>query len=70
VNREALFRLIDDGPPFGLPVVAGRLIGSQQGAVVADASSAKALLVEDSEPISSGPPAFAAPGSDDQRGKS
>jgi adenosylcobyric acid synthase len=78
VNRDALLRLIDDGPPSGLPVVAGKPISSrpvsgsapQRGAVVGDASSAKAPLVEDSEVSSSELPTFAAPGSDEQRSKS
>src|SRR3712207_1647195 len=31
VDREALMRLIDDGPPFGLPVVAGQLVSWSAG---------------------------------------
>ena len=72
VNREALVRLIDEGPPFGLPVVSSQLsaIGGQQGVVGGDASGAKAPLVEDSDVSSSEPPAFAVPGGDEQRGNS
>jgi len=31
VDREALLSLIDDGQPFGLPVVSGRLVGLSAG---------------------------------------
>jgi len=48
VDREALFRLIDDGPPLGLPVVSSQLVSGQLSAIsgqqiaVGDASGAEA----------------------------
>ena len=71
VDRGALLRLVDDGPPFGLPVVSHQLSAiSYQQTAVGDASSAEAspFINDDiSTPISS---AFAAPSSDEQRGES
>jgi len=71
VDREALLRLIDDGPPFGLPVVSTQLsaISGQQTAV-SDVSSPEALPSANDEISVSVPRAFAAPGTDEQRGKS
>ena len=72
IDREALVRLIDDGPPFGLPVVAGQLISRSAGQQPADSVASR----PEASPLANGegpafiPPAFAAPGSDEQRGKS
>jgi hypothetical protein len=42
VDREALLRLIDDGPPFGLPVVSHQLSAvSGQQAALGDAPHAQ-----------------------------
>ena len=48
VDRESLFRLIDDGPPSGLPVVTGQLVSRSAGrhrAVVGDVSNTAASAV-------------------------
>jgi adenosylcobyric acid synthase len=44
IDREALLRLVDDGPPSGLPVVAGQLVSrsASQQTAVGDASSPEA----------------------------
>jgi adenosylcobyric acid synthase len=70
VDREALLRLIDDGPPSGLPVVSSQLsaISGQQTAV-GDAFSPEALPSSNGEISVSVPRVFAAPGNDEQRGK-
>jgi adenosylcobyric acid synthase len=72
IDREALLRLIDDGPPSGLPVIAGQLISRSAGqqAAVGDVSSPEALPWVNGEVSVSITPAFAAPGSDEQRGGS
>jgi adenosylcobyric acid synthase len=46
VNRDALLRLIDDGPPFGLPVIAGQLVSmsASQQTAIDDTPSAEASL--------------------------
>ena len=71
VDREALLRLIDDGAPAGLPAVACRLVSRSAGQRLADsvASCPEAPPVVNGEIPASIPPAFAVPGSDDQRGK-
>jgi adenosylcobyric acid synthase len=48
VDREALLRLIDDGPPLGLPVVSGRLVGRSDGrqTAVGDVSGAHPVPAE------------------------
>jgi adenosylcobyric acid synthase len=71
IDRGALLRLVDDGPPSGLPVVACQLVGwsaSQQN-VIGDASGVEASP-SNYEVSMSIPRAFAAPGSDEQRGES
>jgi adenosylcobyric acid synthase len=72
VDREALLRLIDGGPPDGLPVVAGRLVGRStiQQTAVGYASSAEASPSANGETPASNPPALAAQSNDEQRGKS
>ena len=72
VDREALLRLIDGGPPDDLPVVAGQLVGrsTSQQTAVGDASSAEASPSANGETPASIPPAFAAQSNDEQRGKS
>jgi adenosylcobyric acid synthase len=71
VDREALLRLIDDEPPFGLPVVSSQLSAdSNQLTAVGDSSSAEASpLVNDEIPAST-PPAFAAQSSYERRSES
>ena len=67
VDREALMRLIDDGPPSGLPVVSSRLSAlSPQQVVSGGTQDAKAPRREDNAPAFS-PLASAASG-DEQRG--
>jgi adenosylcobyric acid synthase len=64
VDREALLRLIEDGPPSGMSVVSG------QQTAIGDASRAKAppsVTGEVSPPI---PTAFAVPGNGEQRSES
>jgi adenosylcobyric acid synthase len=64
VDREALLRLIEDGPPSGMPVVSG------QQTAIGDASRAKAppsVTGEVSPPI---PTAFSVPGNGEQRSES
>jgi len=68
VDREALMRLIDEGPPSGLPVVSSRLSAfSPQQVVSGGTQDAKASRREDNAPAFS-PLASAASG-DEQRGK-
>jgi adenosylcobyric acid synthase len=72
IDREALLRLVEDGAPEALPVVAGQLVSwsaSQQAtAGVASRPEAPPLVNGDiSAPIS---PAFAVQSSDEQRSKS
>ena len=71
VDRDALLRLIVDGPPSGLPVVGGRLVSSSaaQQTAVADVSDDKASPSVDGEMSPSIPPAFAVPCSGEQRSK-
>jgi len=64
VDREALLRLIEDGPPSGMSVVSG------QQTAIGDASRAKAppsVTGEVSPPI---PTTFAVPGNGEQRSES
>jgi adenosylcobyric acid synthase len=70
VDRDALLRLIEDGPPSRLPVVSGRLIGgsADREAPVAEVSGDGASPPVDGE-MSPIPPAFAAPGSGERRGE-
>ncbi len=71
IDREAMLRLIDDGPPFGLPVVSSQLSAiSNQQTAVGDSSSAEASPLVNGETPASIPPAFAAQSSDEQRSKS
>ncbi len=60
VDREGLLRLIDDGPPSGLPVVSG------QQTAVSDGSSPQTLPTANGEISVLVPRTFAAPGSDEQ----
>ena len=70
VDREALLRIVEDGAPEKLPIIASRLVSRSAGqhTVVSDSSGEKA-----SPPVNSGMsnilPAFAVPGSDEQRSK-
>ena len=68
VDREALLRLIDDGPPSGLTVVSGQLsaVGGRQ-AVRGGMASAEGARTEAGEPLASIPLAFTARGGDGQR---
>ena len=68
VDREALLRLIDDGPPSGLTVVSGQLsaVGGRQ-AVRGGMASAEGARAEAGEPLASIPLAFTARGGDGQR---
>jgi adenosylcobyric acid synthase len=70
VDRDALLRLIEDGPPSGLPVVSGRLIGGSAGreAPVSEVPGDGASPPVDGE-MSPIPPAFAAPSSGERRGE-
>ncbi len=70
VDREALLRLIDDGPSFGLPVVSGRLsAASGRRAVNGGMPGAEGSRTEDDEVAASVPLAFTIRGGDGQRGK-
>jgi adenosylcobyric acid synthase len=71
VDRNALLRLIEDGPPSGLPVISGQLVSrsAAQQTVVADVSGYKASPSVDGEMSPSIPPAFAAPSSGERRSK-
>jgi adenosylcobyric acid synthase len=70
VDRDAMLRLIDDGPPLGLPVVSGRLsaVGGRRAANggIADAEGSRA---EDDGVSASVSFAFTTRGDDGQRGK-
>ncbi len=74
IDREALFRSIDDGVSEKLPIVNSQLstISGQQRAAVADAPlRAGAFSVPNGEDVSRfHPSALAIPGSDEQRSKS
>jgi adenosylcobyric acid synthase len=72
VDRNALLRLIDDGQPQGLPVVAGQLVSrsASQQTAVGDAPGEKASPSMNGEMWSPIPPAFAVPGGDEQRSES
>jgi adenosylcobyric acid synthase len=71
VDRNALLRLIEDGPPSGLPVISGQLVSSSaaQQTVVADVSGDRASPSGDGERSPSIPPAFAVPCSGERRSK-
>jgi adenosylcobyric acid synthase len=70
VDREGLLRLIDDGPPSGLPVVGGQLSAfSFQQNAISDGSSPQTLPTANGEISVLVPREFAAPGSDEQRAK-
>ena len=71
VDREALLRLIDDGPPLGLPVVSGQL-SSFSGGRDRDGGtvSAQGLPLADDRAPASTPLAMQMPGGDEQRGNS
>ncbi len=66
VDREALLRLIDGGPPSGLPVVSSQLsaVGSRQ-VVYGGTVAAEASRREDGVPVPT-PLAFATSGGDEQ----
>ena len=68
VDREALLRLMDHGPPSGLTVVSGQLsaVGGRQ-AVRGGMASAEGARTEAGEPLASIPLAFTARGGDGQR---
>jgi adenosylcobyric acid synthase len=70
VDREALLRLIDDGPPIGLPVLSGHLSadGDRQ-AVKGGVASAEGLRAEGYEAPASVPLAFTGRGGGGQRSK-
>jgi len=72
VNRDALLRLIDGGPPSGLPVVAGQLVSRLAGqqTVVADISGDKVSPPVDGEMSPPNPPALAVPYSIERRSES
>jgi adenosylcobyric acid synthase len=76
VDREALLRLVEDGAPEKLPIVASQLVSrpaSQQATAEATAGVASRQEVSPlkvGEDPASIPHAFAVPGSDEQRGKS
>jgi adenosylcobyric acid synthase len=72
IDREALLRLVEDGAPEKLPVVASHLVGrsASQQATAGVASRPEASPFKVGEGPASFPPAFAVPGSDEQRGKS
>ena len=74
IDREILLRLVEDGAPERLPVVAVHFVNQpvggtagQRGAAAGDGSIGKALLVQKGEVSSSGSPTFAAPGSEETR---
>jgi adenosylcobyric acid synthase len=69
VDREALVRLIDDGPAFGLPVVAGQLVSRSACRQLAleDTSGAEASPSANGETSVSAPRAV--PGSEERRGE-
>jgi adenosylcobyric acid synthase len=71
VDRNALLRLIEDGPPSGLPVISGQLVSSSaaQQTAVADVSGDRASPSGDGEMSPSIPPAFAVPCSGERRSK-
>jgi adenosylcobyric acid synthase len=71
VDRDAVLRLIDDGPPAGLPLVSGRLVsmsGSQQTSD-GPTQSGKALPPAYEGGSDTIPFALTMPGSDEQRSK-
>jgi adenosylcobyric acid synthase len=73
IDREAILRLIDDGPSSGLPLVSGQLVSrsaSQQEARVHDAPCAEASPLVNGEVSTTIPTGLVAPGNDDQRSKS
>jgi len=71
VDREALMRLIDDGPPLGLPVVSAQLSAvSNQQTAVGESSSAEAAPLINSDISAPTSPVIAAQSSDEQRSKS
>jgi adenosylcobyric acid synthase len=71
VDRNALLRLIENGPPSGLPVISGQLVSSSaaQQTAVADVSGDRASPSGDGEMSPSIPPAFAVPCSGERRSK-
>ena len=70
VDRDALLRLIDDGPPFELPVLSGQLLAlSGQQAVDSGAARVEVMPAEDSVPPSV-PLAFTTHGDEGQRSNS
>ena len=71
VDRNALLRLIEDGPPSGLSVISGQLVSSSaaQRTAVADVSGDRASPSGDGEMSTSIPPAFAVPCSGERRSK-
>ncbi len=70
VDREGLLRLLDDGPPSGLPVISAQLSAfSGQQTAVSDGSSPQTLPTANGEISVLVPRAFAALDSDEQGGK-
>ena len=72
VDREALMRLIDDGPPGGLPIVSGQLVSISAGQQTSDGGtqSGEAVLPAQGEASDTTPLALTMTGSDEQRSKS
>jgi adenosylcobyric acid synthase len=70
VDRDALMRLIDGGPPSGLPVVSSRLSAVSPQQVAGDGTGdTEAPSRENKRPAATSPLAFATPG-DEPRGNS
>ena len=69
IDREALLRLVENGAPEKLPIIASRLVSRSAGqqATSAVGSRPEASSFKVGEGLASIP--FAAPGSDEQRGK-
>jgi adenosylcobyric acid synthase len=70
VDREALLRMIDEGPPVGLPILSGRLsAGGDRQAVEGGLTSAEGPRAEGYRAPASAPLAFTERGGDGQRSK-
>jgi adenosylcobyric acid synthase len=72
IDREALLRLVEDGAPEGLPVIAGQLVSRSAGHQLEDgvAPRVEASSSVNGETLASILRPFAVPSSDEQRGKS
>ena len=69
IDREALLRLVEDGAPEKLPIVASQLVSrpASQQATAGVASLRETSPSKVGEGPALIPPAFAVPGSDEQR---